>query len=96
ALWQHALGLPRPEAFQKFPRAVLLVAVVIAAPVGEEIAFRGWLTGRPRALWLAACGLVAVGLLAAVSVHLQETAASLGFVALLPVAALGWWRLRHR
>ncbi|WP_226018217.1 type II CAAX prenyl endopeptidase Rce1 family protein [Novosphingobium sp. FKTRR1] len=94
AFWQHALGLPQPEAFLKFPRGVLLVAVVIAAPIGEEIAFRGWLTGRPRSLWLLACGVLAAALLAAVSLHWHEAAASLGFVALVPVAALGWWWLR--
>lgn len=96
AYWQHALGLPQPEAFRQFPPGVLVVAVVIAAPVGEELAFRGWLTGRPQALWLLGCGLVATALLAAVSAQVHETAASLGFVALVPVALAGWWALRKR
>lgn len=95
-LWQGAMGLPAPEAFGKFPPAMLLPLVTIAAPVGEELVFRGWLSGTPRALWLLLCALVAGGLLAMISLQQAETAPSLGFVATLMAAAAGWFVLRRR
>lgn len=94
--WQHALHLPRAEAFRGFSPAMLALAVVIAAPVGEEILFRGWLTGRPRALWLLVMALTVAGLLAAISLHWYETAASLGVLATALIALIGWLVLRRR
>lgn len=94
-LWQRAMGLPSPEAFGQMPPLLLVPLVVVVAPVGEELAFRGWLTGRPRALWLLACALVAGGLLVLVAMHVAETAAALGFVGMGVVALSGWWRLRR-
>jgi membrane protease YdiL (CAAX protease family) len=68
-LWQKAMGLPSPEAFDKVSKAMLVPFVVLLAPVAEELAFRGWLTGRVRAVWLVGCGFAAAGFLAMVSLH---------------------------
>lgn len=95
-LWQSAMGLPAPEAFGAVPKAWLVPLVVLIAPLGEEIVFRGWLTGRVRALWLLACALVAGALLAMVNYHVAEVPAALGVVAVGLVAPIGWWLLRRR
>ncbi len=94
--WQSAMGLPAPEAFGAVPKGWLVPLVVLIAPVLEEFAFRGWLTGRPGTLWLLGCGVVMGGLLAMIGLHVAEMAASFGFVAMVLVAAGGWWRLRRR
>ena len=90
AAWQRAMHVPAPEAFRGFSGPVLAVAVVLAAPIGEESLFRGWLTGRPRALWLLAMAIIAGLMLIAVQWHWHDTAASLGFVATLIAALVGW------
>lgn len=95
-LWQSVMGLPAPEAFGAVSKGWLVPLVVLIAPVLEEFAFRGWLTGRPGTLWLLGCGLVMGGLLAMVGLHVAEIAASFGFVAMALVAGGGWWRLRRR
>lgn len=95
-LWQATFHLPAPDAFGKLDRVKLLPLVIVIAPVLEEIAFRGWMTGRPRALWLLACGLAGGAMMALVQAHVVETAASLGFVATLIAALAGWIALRKR
>lgn len=95
-LWQSAMGLPAPEAFGAVPKAWLVPLVVLIAPLGEEIVFRGWLTGRTRALWLLGCALAAGALLAMVSYHVAEVPASFGVVAMGLIAPIGWWLLRRR
>jgi membrane protease YdiL (CAAX protease family) len=94
--WQRALHLPGPEAFHGFAAPVLAASVVLAAPVGEEVLFRGWLTGRPRALWLLAMALVVAALLGAVTVHWHDQLASLGVIATVLAALVGWFVLRRR
>ncbi|WP_420384515.1 type II CAAX prenyl endopeptidase Rce1 family protein [Novosphingobium sp.] len=96
AVWQRTMHVPAPEAFRGFSGPVLAVAVVLAAPIGEESLFRGWLTGRPRALWLLAMAIIAGLMLIAVQRHWHDTAASLGFVATLIAALVGWLVLRRR
>ena len=95
-LWQSAMALPASEAFAAVPKAWLVPLVVLIAPLGEEVVFRGWLTGRVRALWLLGCALAAGGLLAMVSFHVAEVPASFGVVALGLIAPIGWWLLRKR
>ena len=95
-LWQSAMGLPAPEAFGAVSKGWLVPLVVLIAPVGEEIVFRGWLTGRVRALWLLGCAVVAGVLLAMVSYHVWEVPASFGVVAMGLIAPGGWWWLRRR
>lgn len=95
-LWQQAMGLPSPEAFGSVSKAMLVPFVVLLAPVAEELAFRGWLTGRVRAVWLVGCGLVAAGFLAMVNFHVYEVPASFGVLGMGLVAPAGWWWLRGR
>ena len=94
--WQHAMGLPSPEAFESVSKAMLVPFVVLLAPMAEELAFRGWLTGRVRALWLVGCGIVTAGFLAMVSFHMAEVPASFAVLGMGLVAPAGWWWLRRR
>ncbi len=94
--WQKAMSLPAPEAFKTVSSAMLVPFVVLLAPLAEELAFRGWLTGRVRALWLLGCGLVAAGLLAMVNFHVAEVPASFGVLGMGIAAPAGWWWLRRR
>lgn len=93
-LYMKATGLPGPDAFDQVPREWLVPLVVLAAPVIEETVFRGWLAGRPRALWLLG-GLAAMALgamLLADGTPLRL--AVVGFVLL--AMPLGWFLLRKR
>ena len=96
ALWHRAFHLPSAEAFHGFSPALLAPIVIIGAPLAEEVVFRGWLTGRPRALWLLAMALVGGGLLVAVTQHWHDQVASLGVIATALAALAGWlvWRRR--
>lgn len=96
ALWQKALALPSPEAFDQVSKAMLVPFVVVLAPVAEELAFRGWLTGRVRAIWLVGCGFAAAAFLAMVNFHVYEVPASFAVLAMGIVAPAGWWYLRRR
>ena len=92
--WQAFFGLPSADVFGKFPARLLLPAIVLAAPLAEEIIFRGWQTGRPRALWLAFSSVLGI----AAIVGAQQARSDLGvvialFVALLIIAG-GWIILR--
>ncbi len=95
-LWQKVMELPSPEAFDQVSKAMLVPFVVLVAPVAEELAFRGWLTGRVRAVWLVFCGFLAAGFLAMVNLHVYEAPASFGVLAMGLVAPAGWWWLRGR
>lgn len=94
--WQKAFALPSPEAFDQVSKAMLVPFVVVLAPVAEELAFRGWLTGRVRAVWLVGCGFAAAGFLAMVNFHVYEVPASFAVLAMGLVAPAGWWWLRGR
>ncbi len=95
-LWQVSFDLPSPAAFDQFKAATLLPLVVLAAPIGEEIVFRGWLTGRPRALWLVLCAMLAAVLAVAMVRHVAEAAAGIVLLAVLAAALAGWTVLRKR
>lgn len=93
-LWQHVTGIDGPNAFKQWPPHYLVPAVVLGAPIIEEWLFRGWLSGRPRALWLLACALGAAGSLA---LFVPDYArAGLGLLAMMLVAPTGWAVLRKR
>ena len=96
SVWQRAMHVPSPTAFAGFSGPALALFVVLAAPIGEESLFRGWLTGRPRALWLLAMAIVATLALVAVQAHWHDTAASLGFIATVVAALIGWVALFRR
>jgi membrane protease YdiL (CAAX protease family) len=95
-VWQRTQHLPAPEAFNGFSAPVLAAIVVLIAPLGEETLFRGWLTGRPRALWLVLMAMLAALLLRAVAAHWHEVAVSIGMVVVALAAPVGWFVLRRR
>jgi membrane protease YdiL (CAAX protease family) len=93
-LYMKVTGLPGPDAFDQVPREWLVPLVVLAAPVIEETVFRGWLAGRPRALWLLG-GLAALAL--AAMLLADGTPLRLAVVGLVLLAMpLGWYLLRKR
>lgn len=93
--WQKTFALPLPDAFGKMPPSWLLPVTLAAAPLLEEIIFRGWQTGRPRALWLLAC-FVAFVALAMGAQKLQPPVLAGALFALVVAALGGWWWLRKR
>lgn len=95
AQWQSRFTLPLPDAFGKLPGGWLLPITMLVAPVLEEMIFRGWQTGRPRALWLLACFAAFVALLPGAKSIAPFVL--LGLLLALAVAALGGWLwLRRR
>lgn len=94
SLWQSRFALPMPDAFGKLPGGWLLPITVIAAPLLEETIFRGWQTGRPRALWLLGCFAAFVALVLVARALAPLVLAGL-LVAIVVAAAGGWWWLRR-
>lgn len=94
-LWQSHFALPLPDAFGKLPGGWLLPVTVLIAPVLEEMIFRGWQTGRPRALWLLGC-LFAFAALTITSRAMAPLVLAGLLLALVIAAAGGWWWLRRR
>lgn len=93
-LYMKVTGLPGPDAFDQVPREWLVPLVVLAAPMIEETVFRGWLAGRPRALWmLGGLGVLAV----AAMLFADGSQARLAVVGIVLLAMpLGWYLLRKR
>lgn len=94
--WKYLFHLPDPAAFDRIPQGWLVPLTVIAAPIGEEIVFRGWLTGRVRALWLLGCAVVFGTLLYAGTHGLAPVAEGVLFLVLALAAPVGWFVLRKR
>lgn len=92
--WQSLTGIDGPAAFDAFPKHWLLPTAVLAAPLLEESIFRGWLSGRPRALWLLVCFLAAS--VALVTIKAEPLHMLLGLVAGLVIGIGGWLVLRKR
>jgi Type II CAAX prenyl endopeptidase Rce1-like len=91
----EAAFLPEPIAFPA-TLAEDLFGFLILAPVTEELAFRGWLSGRIAALRFGAWGLAAMGLFTA-SLYLDPAyshALSLAGVALVFAGLVQWSRNR--
>lgn len=95
-LWQTAFALPTPDVFGQLPTNVLIPVVILVAPVLEELLFRGWLSGRVRALWLLACALAFGGLLYGSVAGLSPLAAGASLLGLVLAAPIGWFVLRKR
>lgn len=95
-LWQRGMGLPGADAFGKVPPTLLLPMVAILAPVAEECVFRGWLSGRPRALALLAGLLAAAGALWTIRDGAAHPLAWLVLMLSVLGAAGGWFALRRR
>lgn len=94
--WQDAFDLPAPDAFGKIAPHLMVPTVLLVAPVLEELLFRGWLTGRVRALWLLACAVAFIVLLYASAQGLNPVAVGACLLALLLAAPIGWLVLRKR
>jgi membrane protease YdiL (CAAX protease family) len=92
--WQQVSGIEGPVAFEMFPTKYLIPLAVLAAPLLEETVFRGWLSGRPRALWLLLCLIVAVAV--PMLVVLSQVQTVILLVAALIAALTGWIVLRRR
>lgn len=93
---QALLELDPPDAFDKISQAWLIPLTVVIAPVLEELAFRGWQSGRPRALWLLGCTVTGSGALAVVMHRLAPPWTVAVLLATVAIAALGWFMLRKR
>jgi membrane protease YdiL (CAAX protease family) len=95
--WDAAAGfLPQPIDYPA-TLAEDLFGFLILAPITEELAFRGWLTGRVAALRFGAWGLAAMGLFSA-SLYLDPEYAdllSLAGVALVFAGLVQWSRNRE-
>jgi membrane protease YdiL (CAAX protease family) len=96
ALWGRTFHLSAAAAFSGFSPPVLAAVVVLVAPPAEEVLFRGWLTGRPRALWLLATAVIGTALLATAMRYGGDTVVSLAMVAIVLAALAGWLWLRRR
>jgi hypothetical protein len=94
-LWQKAFDLPAPDAFNQIPQAWLPVIVVGIAPVLEEVLFRGWQSGRPRAFVLLIGAIVLGALLVTVRPENIALTGS-GLLAGALATAAGWFVLRRR
>ncbi len=92
--WQSYSGVGGASAFAKIPQNILLLLTVAFAPVLEEVIFRGWLTGKPRALWLLGAGVVSLVPLLFAAQHPLETSAML--LAAWLIMLVGWFKLRRR
>lgn len=92
--WQSLTGIDGPAAFDAIPKQWLLPMAVLAAPLLEESIFRGWLSGRPRALWLLGCFLVAA--VALVTIKAEPLHMLAGLLAGLAITVGGWIVLRKR
>lgn len=75
----------------------IIFAIVIIAPLAEEIVFRGWLSGRPAHLALVL--LLAIGALAVPFVGGITQGSAIGMVlaaaGVAALAVLAWWNLRQ-
>lgn len=96
SLWQNAFDLAAPDAFGKMDPGLMVPVVLLFAPLLEEILFRGWQTGRVRALWLLGCALAFGALLYAGTLGLSAVVVGAGFLVLLLAAPVGWFVLRKR
>jgi membrane protease YdiL (CAAX protease family) len=93
SFWQVKGGAGTPTAFSAVPQNYMVLLVVIAAPLIEEILFRGWLTGKPRALWLLLAGALCLLPLLLPTTHPLVSGGAIlaGLVAMLT----GWFVLRR-
>jgi membrane protease YdiL (CAAX protease family) len=95
-LWQKAFALPAPDAFKAVSSQMLVPIVVLIAPVLEELLFRGWQSGRARALWLLGCAAAVMTVLLVATDPSQALLVAGVMLAALIAAPTGWWLLRRR
>ena len=92
---ESAAFLPDPIEYES-TLAEDLIDFLILAPIMEELAFRGWLTGRLAALRFGAYGMAAMGLLTASVFTAAEYAMplTLAGIALAFAGLIHWLRTR--
>ncbi len=93
-LWQQHFGLSGPSGYEDMELATIAPLVVLAAPVIEECLFRGWLSGRPRALWLIVAAIVFGTAIVGLRPEGPPLLALVGGA--LVALPLGWFVLRKR
>lgn len=96
SFWMARFELAPPDAFGKVAPEMLPGLAVLLAPVGEELLFRGWQSGRPRALWLLGCALTGLAVLMYGYAANLPVATGATLLALLVAAPVGWALLRRR
>lgn len=92
--WQKAFGLPSPNAFDGLSPLALWGGAVLLAPLLEELFFRGWMSGRPAALWLIMIAIVGLALFAAFGWSVPW-AAGVVVLATVTAAVVAWFRTRR-
>ena len=93
--WTHLMGIEPPRMMRDVPEAAVLVLAVLVLPPLEEIVFRGWMSGRPAALWVLGVGIALVVLLTLVHrMGLDFITPTLALTGLLAAVAGAWffWR----
>ena len=73
-----------------------LAIIIVAAPLGEELIFRSWVSGRPGHVWAAVALLAGVGLafLSGPQAHPILLLGSLLLAAIVAIALVIWLRKR--
>lgn len=94
--WQKAFALPAPEAFDQVSPALLPWIVIAIAPPIEELLFRGWHSGRPRALWLLGCTVLTIAVALTATRGLGPLATGFTAIAAIIAAPIGWLVLRKQ
>ncbi len=94
--WSSMFDLTGPSAFDAVPQGLLLPLTVVVAPLGEELLFRGWLSGRLRALWLLLCAAAALAVLLKMGGGAASPIMLLALGGALIAAPIGWFLLRRR
>lgn len=92
--WQKAFGLPSPNAFEGLGPFALWGGAVLLAPVLEELFFRGWMSGRPAALWLTGIVIAALALFMLVGKS-NPLATSVIVLGTLVAAGVAWFLTRR-
>lgn len=92
-LWRQMFDLPSPDAFNGMSPLALWGGTIILAPILEELFFRGWLSGLPRALW--AMGATLVGLALFILFGKVNALAGGGILLGAAVAVSGGWFWLH-
>jgi membrane protease YdiL (CAAX protease family) len=94
--WQNAFELGGPDAFDQIPEELIVPLSLFIMPVLEELFFRGWLTGRKRALWLLLCAALVVGSGLTIRDENVPPLAMAGVLGGILAAPIGWFILRKK
>ena len=93
--WRQMFDLPSPDAFDGMTPLALWGGTVVLAPVLEELFFRGWLSGLPRALCAMAVTLAGLALFIAFGTDYPLAGGAI-LVVTATGAIGGWFWLRGK